>query len=158
MRIPKPWYREQTRGWYVKIDGVQHPLGKHPDGPPPVKERGEWRPPKAIQTAYHRLMAGEGLGKPQKDLPLAGLVEQFLADTAKTATADTCSWYRVFLDDFAGRYPKLKPSDVAPRHLRDWLTAERKRPWGQSTRRSAVTILKRLLSSTDADSWCRPGR
>jgi hypothetical protein len=27
-RIPRPWFREQTRSWYVKIDGVQHPLGK----------------------------------------------------------------------------------------------------------------------------------
>jgi hypothetical protein len=27
-----------------------------------------------------------------------------------------------------------------------WLAAEHKRPWGQSTRRSAITILKRLLN------------
>jgi integrase len=131
MRVPKPWFREQTQSWYVKINGVQHPLGKDK---------------KEADKAYHRLMAGEGLAKPTKDLPLGGLVEQFLTDCEKTVTPETASWYRVFLDDFAERYPKLKPQDIAPRHVRAWLNAERKRTWGQSTHRSAVTILKRLLN------------
>lgn len=31
-------------------------------------------------------------------------------------------------------------------HVRAWLPAERKRPWGQNTRQSAISILKRLLN------------
>jgi hypothetical protein len=65
MCVPKPWFREQTQSWYVEINGVQHPLGKHPTKePPPKQEDGEWKPPKEVTTAWHRLMAGEGLAKP----------------------------------------------------------------------------------------------
>ena len=91
-------------------------------------------------------MAGEGLAQPMKDLPLAGLVEQFLADAARSCTAETVQWYRIFLSDFAGRYPKLKPAEIAPRHVRAWVNGEHPRPWKQTTHRSAITILKRLLN------------
>ena len=67
-RIPKPWFREQTQSWYVKINGVQHSLGKDK---------------KAADKQYHRLMAGEGLAIPMRDLSLAGLIEQFLADSGQ---------------------------------------------------------------------------
>jgi integrase len=91
-------------------------------------------------------MAGEGLDMPLKNHTLGGLIEEFLADNAKTTLPKTVAWYRGFLDDFAARYPKLNPQEIAPRHLRDWMSLPRKRPWGQSTRRSAVTIIKRLLN------------
>jgi site-specific recombinase XerD len=91
-------------------------------------------------------MVGEGLAKPTKDVPLAGLVEQFLAGCEKTVTPETASWYRVFLEDFAERYPKVKPQDIAPWYVRAWSHAEQKRTWGQSTHRSAVIILKQLLN------------
>ena len=130
-RIPKPWLREQTKTWYVKIGGVQHPLG---------------RDRKEADRLYHRLMAGEGLGTPVQGMQIGGLLEQFLADCGRTVKPATASWYRDFLGDFAGRYPRLKPADISPRHVRAWLDADRKRPWGQSTRRSAITILKRLLN------------
>ena len=91
-------------------------------------------------------MAGEGLAQPMKDLPLAGLVEQFLADAARSCTAETVQWYRIFLSDFADRYPKLKPAEIAPRHVRAWVNGEHPRPWKQTTHRSAITILKRLLN------------
>lgn len=147
MRIPRPWFREQTRSWYVKIAGVQHPLGKHPaKGPTPKKLDGEWKPPREITTAWHRLMAGEGLAKPRKDITLPGLVEGFLVDAAKTCTPDTAQWYRTFLEDFAGRFPTLKPADITARHVRARVNGKHKRPWGQSTQRSAAVILKRLLN------------
>ncbi|MHC5544055.1 hypothetical protein ACYOEI_37995, partial [Singulisphaera rosea] len=117
MRVPKPWFREQTQSWYVKIDGVQHPLGKDK---------------KEADKKFHRLMASEGLSRPMKGLSLAGLVEQFLADSANDVTPKTAAWYRYFLDDFSGRYPKLAPPDIAPRHVRAWLNAERKKSWGPS--------------------------
>ncbi len=87
-------------------------------------------------------MAGEGLGTASITRSLSGLVEEFAVDSVLTSTAKTVTWYRGFLDDFAGRFPKLEPKDVTPSHVRKWLHAERKRPWGQSTRRSAVTPSK----------------
>ena len=131
MRIPKPWLRKQTGSWYVKIGGVQHPLGK---------DRKE------ADKAYHRLMAGEGLALPARKLPLAGLIEHFLADAANGVTPETAAWYRRFLADFEARFPKLPPAEIAPRHVRAWVAAERKKRWGQSSQRSAITILKRLLN------------
>jgi integrase len=131
MRIPEPWFRKQTQSWYVKIGRVQHPLGKDK---------------KQADKAYHRLMAAEGLATPVKDLPLRGLIEQFLTDSENDVTPETAAWYRRFLDGFAERYPRLKPSDIAPRHVRAWINGGHKRPWGQSTQRSAITILKRLLN------------
>lgn len=130
-RTPKPWFRDQTQSWYVKLGGVQHPLGKDK---------------KEADRRFHRLMAVEGLSAPLKDVPLPGLVEQFLADCGATVTPGTADWYRSFLDDFAGRYPKLKAAEVTPRHVRAWTSAVRKRVWGQSTQRSAITVLKRLLN------------
>ena len=131
MKTPKPWFREQTKTWYVQLGGVQHNLGKDK---------------KEADKAFHRLMAGEGLSRPMKDLPFAGLVEQFLADSANDVTPETGAWYRRFLEDFSDRYAKIMPADIAPRHVRAWVNAERKKKWGQSTQRSAITILKRLLN------------
>jgi hypothetical protein len=50
-RIPKPWSREQTQSWYVKLGGVQHPLGKDE---------------KDADRLYHRLTAGEGIAAPRE--------------------------------------------------------------------------------------------
>lgn len=146
-RHPKPWFREQTRSWYVKINGVQHPLGRHTGPDVPKKDdRGDWHPPKEVEKAWHRLMSGEGLEVPSKDLTLPGLVAEFLADAALTCTPETVQWYGAFLNDFADRFPKLKPQDVAETHVRRWLAAERRRPWGPTTHRAAITVLKRLLN------------
>ena len=118
MKAARPWYRDQTKSWYVQLDSSQHPLGKHPALlPSPKKEGGEWKPLKDIIAAWHRLMAGAGLSKPMKDLALAGLVEQFLTDSSKDCTPKTCSGYRAFLADFVKRFPKLKPEEIAPRHV-----------------------------------------
>src|SRR5689334_19868458 len=133
MRVGKPWFREQTRSWYVQINGEQIPLGKHPtDQPQPKKEYGEWHPPKDILSAWHRRMAGEGVVPPRRDLTIAGLIEQFLTDCEKEVAPETADWYRRFLTDFAARFPKVKPAEIVPRHVRAWMAADHKRPWGQS--------------------------
>ena len=69
MRTPKPWFRAQTKSWYVKLNGVQHPLGFDK---------------KEADKNFHRLMAGEGLSTPLQNHTLSGLVEEFLADAAKS--------------------------------------------------------------------------
>jgi len=79
-RPSKPWYREQTKSWYVKIARVSHLLGKHPKGLPPVKDDDGWNPPKEIEKAWHRLMGKEGLSTPVKNISLTGLIEEFLVD------------------------------------------------------------------------------
>jgi hypothetical protein len=98
---------------------MQIPLGKHPvDQPPPKKEYGEWHPPKEILAAWHRRMADEGIAPPKRDLTIAGLIDQFLVDCEKEVTPETADWYRRFLTDFAERFPKVKPAEIVPRHVR----------------------------------------
>jgi hypothetical protein len=70
-RIPKPWFREQTQSWYVKLNGVQHSLGKDK---------------KAADKQYHRLMAGEGLAIPIRDVSIAGLI--WIADRPHLLASD----------------------------------------------------------------------
>ena len=103
MRQPKPWYWAYKKGWYVKIGGVQHPLGKQPDGSIPKKVDGEWKPPEPIRKAFHRVMAGEGLSTPVQNHTLMGLVEEFLTDAAKSSLPKTVKWQKGFLDDFASQ-------------------------------------------------------
>jgi integrase len=56
------------------------------------------------------------------------------------------TWYGFFLKDFAARHPKTKASKLREPEVEKWLFAERKRPWGQTTRRSGITILKLCLN------------
>ncbi|QDU29578.1 Tyrosine recombinase XerD [Anatilimnocola aggregata] len=60
MRQPHPWYSETRSqgGWFVKLSGEQHFLGKHPPGAAkPVKRYGRWNPPSEILAEYHKLMS-----------------------------------------------------------------------------------------------------
>ena len=61
-------------------------------------------------------MAGEGLSTPVQNHTLMGLVEEFLTDAAKSSLPKTVKWQKKFLDDFASRYPRLKPTLLADPH------------------------------------------
>jgi integrase len=60
MKKPFPWYSDSRSGggWFVKLDGEQHFLGKHPaDAPKPKKGRsGRWNPPRIILDEFYKLM------------------------------------------------------------------------------------------------------
>src|SRR5262245_58029377 len=61
MKTPFPWYSESRSGggWFVKLDGEQHFLGKHPGhAPKPKRGRdGRWKPPQVILDEFYKLMA-----------------------------------------------------------------------------------------------------
>lgn len=60
MKTSWPWYSETRSGggWFVKLIGTQHFLGKHPVGSPkPVKKNGRWNPPNEVLTEFYRLMS-----------------------------------------------------------------------------------------------------
>ena len=61
MKTPFPWYSagRSGGGWFVKLDGEQNFLGKHPDGAPKPRKRrdGRWNPPAVILDKCYRLMA-----------------------------------------------------------------------------------------------------
>jgi hypothetical protein len=61
MKTPFHWYSGSRSGdgWFVKLDGEQHFLGKHPAHAPKPKKRrnGRWNPPAVILDKFHKLMA-----------------------------------------------------------------------------------------------------
>jgi len=60
MKTPWPWYSKSRSGggWFVKLNGTQHFLGKHPVGSPvPAKRNGRWNPPNEVLTEFYRLMS-----------------------------------------------------------------------------------------------------
>ena len=61
MKTPFPWYTASRSGggWFVKLNGEQNFLGKHPDdAPKPKKGRdGRWKPPQVILDKFYKLMA-----------------------------------------------------------------------------------------------------
>src|SRR5262249_3703850 len=60
MRQPWPWYSETRSGggWFVKLGGDQHFLGKHPIGAAsPEKKKEKWNPPSEVLEKFYQLMA-----------------------------------------------------------------------------------------------------
>jgi len=60
VRTPWPWYSDSRSGggWFVKLNDVHHPLGKHPaNSPPPRKKVGKWVPPQPILDTFYQLMS-----------------------------------------------------------------------------------------------------
>ncbi|WZO97036.1 hypothetical protein EP7_004050 [Isosphaeraceae bacterium EP7] len=144
--MQEPWFRKQTNAWYVEIDGVQTRLGPHPADRPPVKGKRGWAPPPEIVEAWHVRMREGGLAPATKAINAARLFDEFLAFVDETGKAKTRDWYRFFLQDFKDRHPAIDAAAVDESHVERWLRAKRKRTWGQSTRRGAITALKRVMS------------
>jgi integrase len=141
--MQEPWFRKQTWSWYVELpDGTQKKLGKHPSETPPVKGKRGWNPPKAIAEAWMAVMRENGHVLAAKDIPVRQLFDEFLDHVRATVKPDTWNWYRVFVQDFADHFPALKATAVTETHVQKWLKSERPRPWGPTTQRSAITILK----------------
>ncbi len=126
-RQARPWYWEYKKAWYVKLNGKQIRL--HEDK-------------KEADKAYFRLMADSGHLPPVKEPKLRNLFDDFLDHTRQTVKSETWEWYRVFVQDFADQFPALKANAVTETHVQKWLKLERKRRWGATTQRSAITILK----------------
>jgi site-specific recombinase XerD len=133
-RIPRPWYRARDDAWYVRVNEKQVFLA-----------HGKAGKPRALD-AYYQLMAREGR-TPPKDLRVADLGLLFTEWGRENLAESTWGWYRrhlqSFLDHRDGAYGQLKVSQLTESHVDAWLRA---RQLGPSTRRGAITALKRLLS------------
>lgn len=81
MRKPSPWY-SKTRsggGWFVQLDGEQHPLGQHPEGEPAPKKKGRWEAPRPILDEFYRLMAVRDTAS-KEDYPVEVVCGLYLED------------------------------------------------------------------------------
>jgi integrase/recombinase XerD len=146
-KMQEPWFRKQTWSWYVELPGGQQQrLGKHPGDIAPARGKKGWNPPEIIREEWHRVMREGGHVERERDPLLAILFDDFLSFADQTTHPETRDWYRRFLQDFKDHFPALRVSQVTETHVRKWLNVPRKRTWGASTQRSAITILKRALN------------
>lgn len=133
-RHPQPWYRSRDDAWYVQVSRRQVLLA-----------RGKASKLEALD-AYHRLMAREG-NVPPEDMRLGDLSLRFKEWVLANRAASTWEWYRghlqSFLDHKGGACGRLRVTQLTEDHVDAWL---RDRKLGPSTRRGAITAVKRLLS------------
>ncbi|MCA9026818.1 MAG: tyrosine-type recombinase/integrase [Planctomycetaceae bacterium] len=103
-RIPRPWFRKQTRCWYVTIDGVQHNLGKNK---------------KQAEQFFHKLM----LERPKtiRRDSIYAIIEAFLDWTQRNRAPDTYEWYRQRLQAFADHVGDLSCDEVRVHHVQSFL-------------------------------------
>jgi integrase len=104
-RRPEPFFRTQTRSWYVQIGSRQIALG---------------RDRQAAWAKYDELMAGGtevGL-----HVAAAQLLDEFLEHVLKNRSHQTFLWYRNYLRSFVAFVgKKLLVADLKPLHVTQWL-------------------------------------
>jgi integrase len=129
-----PWYRKFNDTWYVQVGQRQIPLAKGRQN---------------RQEAYRRfaeLQAQQDLSDPAQSveaLNLASLAEGFLAWTHRHQAPATYQWYREYLQGFCNVEGLTPVLQLKPFHVTQWLDA---RDWSDSTRRAAITAIKRVLN------------
>jgi integrase len=129
MKTPFPWYSERRSGggWFIKFDGDQKFLGKHPaDAPKPKKGRdGRWNPPQVILDEFYKLMALRDTAS-KSDYALETVCALYLMELAET-NPDLSKRYKQTLGhfcDFEYQGKKvgtlLVNAELEGIHLRRW--------------------------------------
>lgn len=125
-KFPKPFYRKPRKLWYVQIAGKQINLG--PDRT-------------AAFAEYHRLMNSAGLAVSSSALTAHEVCDLFLDHVQRHKKASTYGWYVNHLQGFSDHHGRILARAIKPLHVTGWLDAHP--TWGPSTRRGAITAVKR---------------
>ena len=133
-RPRKPYFRESDGWWVSRFHGQYVKLA-----------RGRANEAEA-RARFHELMAQEVLATPAEspNATTASLFEAFLAWSHRHNEPVTYEFYRVYLQSFVDRHGGVLVRDLKPYHVTRWLDGEVN--WGQSTRRCAITAVKRALN------------
>ena len=110
MREPKPFFRNQTKSWYVQFGKDQIPLGRN--------EEEAW-------DKYRRLMDERRRGAVKSDESVATILNHHLAWTKDNQAHGTFKKKLRHLKSF-GRYigPKLNVSKLRVYHVQRWIDQE----------------------------------
>ena len=103
MRVPQPFYRSQTKSWYLQLGKKQINLGKDEDL--------AWR-------KYHGIMAG--LRDVAAEDSCVHIIDEFLEWTKNNREESTYKWYLRLLQSFAESIGRLKVSELRPYHVTRW--------------------------------------
>jgi integrase len=133
-RPRKPYFRESDGWWVSRFHGAYVKLAKGRANEVQADKR------------FHELMALEAVNTPLEsaEATTASLCEQFLAWSHRENSPTTYEFYRSFLQTFVDLYGTVRVRDLKPYHVTRWFEAHPS--WNQSTRRCALTALKRPLN------------
>ena len=128
-RQPKPFYRKQTKSWYLQLGKRQIPLGKDKD--------------KAFKL-YHQIMAGQVEAGPSLTVSL--LIDWFLEWNQQHRARRTYDWYRDYLVKFYRHIgPSLTVADLKPYNVTTWVQKDYS-GMSPNTRHGAIRTVQRALN------------
>lgn len=133
-RPRKPYFRKSDGWWVSRFHGEYVKLARGEENAAEAKKR------------FHELMALEAVNTPVEsaDATSAALCEAFLAWSYRENSPTTYGFYRPFLQTFVDLHGAVRVRDLKPYHVTRWFEAQP--AWNQSTRRCALTALKRALN------------
>jgi integrase len=133
MRIPKPFFRQQTKTWYVQLGRVQHRLG-------PDKQEA--------LAKYKALIAGEQVGQAGDGMQVIAVLKLFKEWSGKHDTPETYNFYKRHLDSFI-RFAgvKLTAKNLKPFHIDNWIDKSyREKNHSDNYRRNAIRSVQRAFN------------
>lgn len=133
MAQAKPWCRKFNDTWYIQVGKRQISLAK-----------GKQNRQEAFQR-FIELMAQQDAAEVNGPalLNVASLCDAFLDWNSRHSSAKTYAWYKHLLQLFCNEHDLLKVLDLKPFHVTRWIDSH---DWSQSTRRAAITAIKRTLN------------
>src|SRR5262249_40733464 len=113
-------------GWFVKLAGEQHPLGKQPeDAGKPRKKKEKWDPPQPILDEFYRLMSVRDTAS-KEDYTVELLCGLYLEEL-EVERPDLRTRYKPVLGSFCDHVVKQKPvgklmvnAELDTQHLKSW--------------------------------------
>lgn len=133
-KMPRPYYRKQRECWAVQIGKQQISLGTNRE--------------KAF-AEYHRLMGLAGMATSPGDIQACELMDMFLDHAKRNVKPSTAEWYEKHLQSFTDHAGLVSTKDIKPFHVTGWI--ESHAAWGPSTRRGAITAVKRCWAWAAAE-------
>lgn len=127
MRTPKPFFRKQTKSWYVQLGKRQVNLGQDK---------------KAAWQKYHELMLDRS--EPSRVEFVVDLLDQYLDwlfNNRKPATYELGKRYLSRFAAFVGQ--QMRVDDLTPRKVSQWI--ESKTTWGSTTSNDAISVVQRAF-------------
>ena len=149
MRQPHPWYSETRSGggWFVKLSGEQHFLGKQPQGAAkPVKRLGRWNPSTEILSEFHKLMSVRDTAS-RSDYTLDTIIALYIEELEE-ANPQLAKRYQQILEKLSSFVHKgkrigklLVNAELESIHLESWAKQYR----SDQTKRTYMTTCKAAM-------------
>ena len=150
MREPWPWYSatRSAGGWFVKLNGDQHFLGKHPIGAAQPKKKGDkWNPPSEVLSAFYQLMSLRDTAA-KSDYRLETIFALYL-DHLGDENPDLAKKYEPVLGDFCDHEYKKRPigkllvnAEADSEHLESWA----RQFTSEQTQRTYINCVKTAMN------------